>query len=338
VGFESMRVLDLSQDFSMHTPAFASYDGPSIKWVKRLAFDKVGGQEITSTLHVGTHLDGPVHFWSAGRTIGELPLPWLVGSAVVVDLERMGVGDYQLYGPEHFERWERETGLRVERDDILIIHTGYHRFYNENWVDRSQVDETRYFVRHPGPTRELAEWVLDRGVRWLAVDAGSADHPMNTVIRKIRPDEAEDAEAAIGRSLDEVFPRHDLQIMHTLLFPHDVIHIENLGGQIDEVLDQRIQFGCFPWKFVGGEAAFCRAVAFLEGCGPWLRTGTRSASPTCLRRTCWRPAASISAWPSRPPSRRCWPTATATCCSPTRSCRSSTRRRRSGSTASRRRC
>jgi hypothetical protein len=67
-----MRVLDLSQDFSMHTPAFASYDGPSIKWVKRLAFDKVGGQEITSTLHVGTHLDGPVHFWSGGRTIGEL--------------------------------------------------------------------------------------------------------------------------------------------------------------------------------------------------------------------------------------------------------------------------
>jgi kynurenine formamidase len=52
--------------------------------------------------------------------------------------------------------------------------------------------------------------------------------------------------------------------MHTLLFPHDVIHIENLGGQIDEVLDQRVHFGCFPWKFVGGEAAFCRAVAFLE--------------------------------------------------------------------------
>ena len=130
MGFESMRVLDLSQDFSMHTPAFASYDGPSIKWVKRLAFDKVGGQEITSTLHVGTHLDGPVHFWSAGKTIGELPLPWLVGSAVVVDLERMGIGDYQLYGPEHFEQWEGHTWLRVERDDILIIHTGYHRFYN----------------------------------------------------------------------------------------------------------------------------------------------------------------------------------------------------------------
>jgi kynurenine formamidase len=156
------------------------------------------------------------------------------------------------------------NGLRIERGDILLIHTGYHRYYPENWTDRSKVDETKYFIRHPGPTRAFAEWVLDRGVRWLAVDAGSADHPMNTVIRKIRADEAEDAEKKLGRSLDEIFPKADYQIMHTLLFPHDIVHIENLGGQIDEVLDSRILFGCYPWRFQGGEAALCRAVAMLE--------------------------------------------------------------------------
>src|ERR1041384_2112201 len=74
-----MNVLDLSQDFSVHTPAFASYDGPSVKWVKRLAFDKAGGQEITSTLHVGTHLDAPAHFYSGGKFIGDLPRAWLGG-------------------------------------------------------------------------------------------------------------------------------------------------------------------------------------------------------------------------------------------------------------------
>ena len=52
--------------------------------------------------------------------------------------------------------------------------------------------------------------------------------------------------------------------MHTLLFPHDVIHIENLGGRLDEVLDRKIQFGCFPWRFQGGEAALCRAVAMID--------------------------------------------------------------------------
>lgn len=257
-------VLDLSQDFSMHTPAFAGYAGPSIKWIKRLAFDGAGGQEITSTLHVGTHFDAPAHFLSGGKFIGDLPLDWLVGPACVVDLERMGVGDYEIYGAEHFERWERDTGIRIEPGDILIIHTGYHRHYPENWADRSAVDETAYFIRHPGPTREFAEWLLERRVRWLAVDVGSADHPMNTIIRRMRPDEAEKAERKLGRSLDEVFPPDDYQIMHTLLFPHDVIHIENLGGQIDAVLDRRIAFGGFPWRFQGGEAAFCRAVAFVE--------------------------------------------------------------------------
>jgi arylformamidase len=260
-----VKVIDLSQDFGVHTPAFAGYDGPAVKWVKRLAFDKAGGQELTSTLHVGTHLDAPAHFLSGGKFISDLDIDWLIGPACVIDLERMGVGDYQLYGPEHFERWERDTGNSIEREDILVIHTGYHRYYPENWVDRSECDETRYFLRHPGPTRAFAEWVLDRGVRWLAVDAGSADHPMNTVIRRMRPDEAEDAATALGRGLDEVFPKPDYQIMHTLLFPHDVVHVENVGGEIDRVLDQRVTFGCFPWRFQGGEAAFCRAVAFVEG-------------------------------------------------------------------------
>jgi kynurenine formamidase len=258
------NVLDLSQDFSMHTPGFAGYGSPEIKWVKRLAFDRAGGQLLSSTLHVSTHLDAPAHFLSGGKFIGDFGLDWLIGQACVVDLERMGIGDYETYGPEHFERWERDTGIAIEPDDILIIHTGYHRHYPENWTDLSAVDETTYFLRHPGPTRAFAEWLLERKVRYLAVDAGSADHPMNTVIRRMRADEAELAEEKLGASLDEVFPRDDYQIMHTLLFPHDVIHIENLGGEIDKVLDQRITFGCFPWRFQGGEAAFCRAVAFLD--------------------------------------------------------------------------
>ncbi len=105
-----MRVLDLSQDFSVHTPAFASYEGPSVKWVKRLAFDRAGGQMLTSSLHVGTHLDAPAHFLSGGKFIGDLALDWLVGPACVVDLEAQGIGDYELYGPEHCEKWERDTG------------------------------------------------------------------------------------------------------------------------------------------------------------------------------------------------------------------------------------
>ena len=84
------------------------------------------------------------------------------------------------------------------------------------------------------------------------------------MIQRLRADEAEEAERKLGQPLSEIFPKADYQIMHTLLFPHDVIHIENLGGEIDKVLDRRITFGCFPWRFQGGEASLCRAVAILE--------------------------------------------------------------------------
>jgi kynurenine formamidase len=40
--------------------------------------------------------------------------------------------------------------------------------------------------------------------------------------------------------------------------------VENLGGDIGlkELQNKRITLGVFPWKFKGGEAAFCRAVAW----------------------------------------------------------------------------
>src|SRR5947209_2960494 len=114
IDLSSMRVIDLSQNWNMDTPGFATYEGPTIKWIKRVAFDKVGGQYISSTLHVGTHLDAPRHFITNGQDIGSIPLDKLVGPGVVVDLEALGIGDYDIYTSPHFAEWERKTGLRIQ--------------------------------------------------------------------------------------------------------------------------------------------------------------------------------------------------------------------------------
>jgi kynurenine formamidase len=68
--------------------------------------------------------------------------------------------------------------------------------------------------------------------------------------------------------VEEMFPDSAYQLTHNALFPHDCMHIENMGGSIDdaELQNRRCIVGCFPWKFKGGEAAFCRAVAWL---GEW---------------------------------------------------------------------
>jgi kynurenine formamidase len=66
--------------------------------------------------------------------------------------------------------------------------------------------------------------------------------------------------------IDELFPNSAYQLTHNALFPHNCVHIENMGGEISapELQNRRLTIGCFPWKFKGGEAAFARAVAFVE--------------------------------------------------------------------------
>lgn len=263
-----VRVLDLSQDFSSNSPAFARYEGPTVKWVKRIAFEGVNAQYLASTIHLSTHLDSPWHFYDPGPDVAGIPVEHLFGPAAVVDLEKLGVRDFDLYGPEHFEEWERRTGIRIQKGDILVIHTGFHRYYNEQWCPcrcgDARADLPRYFLNQPGPKKEFVNWVLDRGIRWMAIDAMSTDHPFDTVIRQVRADLVPQLCAHLGvRDLDEVFPPEYYQMTHTLLFPRGVFHVENIGGQIDEVLDQRVWVGCFPFRFRGGEAAWCRMLAFV---------------------------------------------------------------------------
>jgi kynurenine formamidase len=271
VDLSGVRVLDLSQNFSVDSPPFAYYDGPTIKWVKKLAFEGVNAQYIATTNHIATHLDSPLHFHDPGPDVAGIPIGQLVGPACIVDLQAFGIGDYGIYGPEHFEQWERQTGITIERGDILVIHTGYHAYYNEDWSPATRerhadarADLPRAFLRHPGPRAEFCQWVLDRGIRWLAVDAISTDHPFNTNVRRARPDLIPEVERVIGMPLEEAFPwPRDYQATHTMLFPRGVYHVENVGGEIDRVLDQRVWVGCFPFRFKGGEAAFCRFVAFV---------------------------------------------------------------------------
>ena len=66
-----------------------------------------------------------------------------------------------------------------------------------------------------------------------------------------------DGLAAIGMPMTQAFPWMDAyQCTHVKLFPRGVFHAENVGGQVDAVLDQRVWPGGFPFRFKGGEAAF----------------------------------------------------------------------------------
>lgn len=253
-----MKIIDLSIPLGIGTPAWPTYEPLQVKYFKRLAPNGANGQIVTHSNHLGTHLDGEIHFYTPGKDIASLTFDFLCGPGVIVDLSD-AVGDYDIYTSQIVE--ER---VEVKQGDILIINTGYHRY---GW-DQPAADEIRYMVKHPGPDREFAEWCKRKQIKWLGVDCGSADHPMNTIVRTWMPRFAKEADAHFvrkyGKSLEEVFTEDKYQLMHIEMFPHGIIHAECIGGDIDLLLNERVEIGCFPWRFVDGEASIARIVAFVD--------------------------------------------------------------------------
>ena len=254
-----MKLVDLTIPLGIQTPPWPTYEPLQVKYFKRLAPNGANGQLLTHSNHLGTHLDGEIHFFTPGKDIAALDLnEFLVGPGVIVDLSDIA-GDYDIYTSKMVE-----DRVEVREGDILIIHTGYHRY---GW-DQPLADEIRYMVKHPGPDREYAEWAKKKKVKWIGVDCGSADHPMNTIIRTWMPRQAEEADAHFrakyGKPLAEMFTPDKYQLMHIEMFPDHIIHAECLGGDIDLLLNQRVTIGCFPWRFVDGESCISRIVAFVE--------------------------------------------------------------------------
>lgn len=253
-----MKLIDLTIPLGVATPPWPTYEPLQVKYFKRLAPNGANGQVLTHSNHLGTHLDGEIHFYTAGKDISELTMDYLVHEAAVVDLSD-ACGDYQVYTSKMVE-----DRVEVKEGDILVIHTGYHHF---GW-DMPTADEIRYMVKHPGPDREFAEWAKKLKLRWIAVDCGSADHPMNTIIQQWMPRQAREAEIVFkkkyGKTLGEYFDDSKYQLMHIEMFPFSIIHAECFGGEIDLLLNRRVKVGFFPWRFVGGESSIGRAVAFVE--------------------------------------------------------------------------
>lgn len=259
---DDMKMYDLTQRLSVHTPPWPSYMPLGIQYFKRIAGAHMGqganGQIITTSNHVGTHMDGEIHFHASGRTIGQVPMEEWVGQGVVVDISE-DVGDFELFSPDLLK-----SKIEIKPNDILIINTGYHKY---GW-DQPESDEFRYFVKHPGPDPDFHKWALEMKFKWIGVDCGSADHPMNTIIRDWHPNSFNAAEQKIkekyGKTWEELFPPAIYyQVMHLKLFPEKIVHAENIGGDIDKIKNQRAWIGCYPLRGIELESSMCRILAFL---------------------------------------------------------------------------
>jgi len=274
------RWYDLTPALSIFTPPWPGEMPLQVHFFKRLTGSYHGGQGANGQLiewsnNTGCHLVGPRAFHSGARAIADIPLTDLCGPGVVVDISDV-VSDYDLYTPEMIT--ER---VKVQEGDILIVNTGYHRYAydqpdvaNPSQQGGIENKEFGYYVRHPGPAPEFFPWALEMKLKVVAVDCGSAEHPMNTNIRFMHAREFEKAEARLrethGMSWEEMFPPEEYrQLTHSTMPKSGLLLAEALGGEIEALNNQRAWIMIQPIPFMEVESAWSRIAALQapEGMG-----------------------------------------------------------------------
>ena len=259
----SAEMLDLTIPFSVQTPQWLNYIPLSITFTKRVGGQFFGmgrnGSICNASIHLASHMDGEKHFYPNGRAIGEVPLDDWIGPGVIADISHL-VSNSSVYTPKMIQ-----DVVDIQKGDILIIKTGWYKY---GWLS-GESDEFRYMVKHPGPSPDFSQWCVDMQIKWIGVDAVSADHPMNTIMRIWHPKTFEEANRKLmedfGKDWDEMYPLDKYyQDMHLNLFPKRIVHAENLGLDIENAESGRYFIGCYVQKAMEAESMWGRFVAFKE--------------------------------------------------------------------------
>ncbi|MFN8424363.1 MAG: cyclase family protein [Anaerolineae bacterium] len=158
------RLVDLTRRIAPDLPVWPGDLPPIVTTVaSHAAGDGYALSHIAATLHLGTHIDAPLHYVAGGAAIADLDLTALVGPAVVVAVpEGVRAIDAPL-----LERLASAPGVLPDGAERVLFRT-------RNSADL--VDG-----RDPGPFRRdyvavtagAARWLVERGIRLVGVDGPS---------------------------------------------------------------------------------------------------------------------------------------------------------------------
>ncbi len=149
-----MTVYDISLTISPNLPTWPS--DPALKLEQAQSMNEgavVNVTRISSSVHLGTHIDAPRHFIADGATIDQLPLEVLTGPCYVAQLPD-GV---EAITSDVLER----TEITSEMKRILFGTRNSHL-----WAR----GETQFQTDFVGITEDGAEWLVEQGVQLVGVD------------------------------------------------------------------------------------------------------------------------------------------------------------------------
>ncbi len=228
------RIVDLSTTLYVGMPSWQTSPELKFESTKKAVRDIFTITVITQMhMHTGTHVDAPLHSLAEGKTTDKFPLQTYMGEGVVVDLREKKPGE-EITGTD-LEKFSDS----VRQGDVVLLCTDWYKKRGFN---------PDYLYKWP--------YLGDSGCRFL-------------IRKKVK---AVGTEGMSIAGWTETVPaqgpvtNYSSAGIHNVLLEKDILVIEELSN-LDAVLESshmaRAFFVFAPLRFVGVEAAPCRAYALI---------------------------------------------------------------------------
>ncbi len=149
-----MRIHDISLPVS---PSLPVWPGDPAIVLEQISSIESGAEynltKLNSSVHIGTHVDAPLHFLRDGRSVDQLPLDVLTGLCYVVQL------------PDGVDAITAEVldGIPLAEGTTRIL---FGTRNSHGWAS----GETEFQPDFVAITEDGAEWLVARGVQLVGVD------------------------------------------------------------------------------------------------------------------------------------------------------------------------
>lgn len=147
-------LLDLTHEFVEGMPVYPGDPHPQLLQIAHIDRDGFNEHSLKLGLHVGTHMDAPLHMVNQGAPLSAVPLSQFFGRGVFVNI------------PGAHTISEKELRKhRISQGDIVVVNTGWGKKFTE----------PDYFDGFPQVTEKAAHHLATAGAAILALDTPSPD-------------------------------------------------------------------------------------------------------------------------------------------------------------------
>lgn len=150
-----MKYIDLTQTFKQTMPVYPGDSSPELKQVCFINKDGCNTFAIRTGMHVGTHMDGPLHMLKNGRKLSTFPVQYFFGRGHLIDARKKQINKNLL------------KNHKIKKGDIVIIMTGFYKKFNK----------LQYYKNYPAILEDFAHELVRLGVKIVGMDTPSPDYP-----------------------------------------------------------------------------------------------------------------------------------------------------------------